>query len=104
MRSEPASFGCASFHFPLGLLLTCNNRNWGLTPAELLSLPPALARSFSRKQAGGFGADMGDNWGKLLMRGERNAELYGPLQVLYEQGRERGMDVWMHKNRCVQWV
>ena len=82
-------------------LIFCIHSNWGLTPAELLTLPPALARSFSRSIKGGFGSDIGGDWGRLLMRGEKNAELYGPLQTLYEEGKAKGTDVWIHKNRCV---
>jgi len=33
------------------------------------------------------------------MRGEKNSDLYGPLQGLYEEGRDKGSDVWIHKNR-----
>ena len=33
------------------------------------------------------------------MRGTRNAELYGPLQVEYLSGEKAGTDVWIHKNR-----
>lgn len=42
---------------------------------------------------------MPGDWGKLLMRGEKNSELYGPLQVLYEEGAKEGKDRWVHKNR-----
>ena len=37
------------------------------------------------------------------MRGEKNADLFGPLQAEYEKGRTSGSDVWLHKNRfaCV---
>ncbi|KAF8581936.1 Isochorismatase hydrolase [Ramaria rubella] len=73
--------------------------NWGLTHTELTTIPPALMRSFSRHKNGGFGSDMGDEWGPLLMRGSRNAELYGPLQEEWLKGREEGTDVWIHKNR-----
>ena len=52
---------------------------------------------------GGFGSELPDPFGRLLMRGEYNSELYGPLQTLYEDGRKEGTDVWIHKNRyaCV---
>lgn len=33
------------------------------------------------------------------MRGEKNSDLYGPLQGLYEDGKSKGTDVWIHKNR-----
>ena len=48
---------------------------------------------------GGFGAHLAEPFGRLLMRGEYNSELYGPLQGLYEDGRREGTDVWIHKNR-----
>ena len=42
---------------------------------------------------------MHDNWGKLLMRDQPNAELYGPLQDEYLKGKEAGTDLWIHKHR-----
>ena len=51
---------------------------------------------------GGFGSEMPGGWGRLLMRGTKNAELYGQLQVEYEKGVKEGTDVWIHKNRCVR--
>jgi hypothetical protein len=44
---------------------------------------------------------MPGDFGRLLMRGERNADLYGPLQAEYLQGKEKGTDAWIHKNRWV---
>jgi len=73
--------------------------NWGLTDAELLSIPPSLARSFSKGNSLGFGSELPGGFGRLLMRDEKNSELYGPLQELYEQGRDADTDVWVHKNR-----
>ncbi|VDB84943.1 unnamed protein product [Peniophora sp. CBMAI 1063] len=74
--------------------------NWGLTDAELNTLPPSLIRGFARpERAGGFGGVMPGDWGRLLMRGEKNSELYGPLQKLYEEGEKEGKDKWVHKNR-----
>lgn len=39
--------------------------------------------------------------GRLLMRDQWNAGLYGPLDELYEEGRrlEVRTDIWIHKNR-----
>lgn len=39
--------------------------------------------------------------GRLLMRGSWNADLYGPLNEMYEEGRKLPdkPDVWIHKNR-----
>ncbi|KAI0076073.1 Isochorismatase hydrolase [Panus rudis PR-1116 ss-1] len=92
--------------------------NWGLTDPELLTIPPSLVRGFTKSGRGGFGSristgsgsqisqisvsnenENGKGWGRLLMRGEKNADLYGPLQELYERGVEEGTDVWVHKNR-----
>jgi nicotinamidase-related amidase len=33
------------------------------------------------------------------MRGERNSDLYEPLQASYIKGQQAGTDVWVHKNR-----
>ncbi|ETW83100.1 hypothetical protein HETIRDRAFT_315978 [Heterobasidion irregulare TC 32-1] len=73
--------------------------NWGLTEHELSTIPPSLVRSFMKNGRGGFGSDIPGNWGRLLMRGERNADLYGPLQDEYLKGKDLGSDMWIHKNR-----
>lgn len=73
--------------------------NWGLTDADLATLPPALARGFTKGGGGGLGSEMGGKWGRQLVRGQANAELYGPLQELYLQGKAAGTDVWIHKDR-----
>jgi len=73
--------------------------NWGLTDAELLTIPPALVRGFMKGGRGGFGAEMPDKFGRFLMRGAYKSELYGPLQGMYEAGRDAGTDFWIHKNR-----
>jgi len=73
--------------------------NWGLTDFELKTIPPALARSFRKSGGGGFGSQMPGKFGRLLMRGEYNSDLYGPLQAEYENGKAKGTDVWIHKNR-----
>jgi len=72
--------------------------NWGLTETELLTIPPSLARSFTKAHRS-FGSELPNGFGKLLMRDERNSELYGPLQELYLQGKKSGTDTWIHKNR-----
>ena len=75
------------------------HRNWGLTDHELTTIPPSLVRGFMKGGRGGFGAELSGDFGRLLMRGSYNADLYGPLQKLYEHGRDAGTDVWIHKNR-----
>ncbi|KAF9270098.1 Isochorismatase hydrolase [Marasmius fiardii PR-910] len=76
--------------------------NWGLTVHELKTLPPALIRGFRKPQSirgGGFGSELPGDFGRLLMRGERNSDLYGPLQDEYVKGQKAGTDFWVHKNR-----
>src|ERR1700742_2464506 len=93
--------GCMLFeNRPLPHLFSSN---WGLTEAELLTIPPSLARSFSKGNALGFGSELPGGFGRLLMRGELNSDLYGPLQELYLQGQAEGSDVWVHKNRQARW-
>ncbi|KAI0348583.1 Isochorismatase hydrolase [Trametopsis cervina] len=79
-----------------GRIIWCN---WGLTPHELTTIPPSLSRGFSKNGRGGFGSALPEPFGALLMRDTFNAALYGPLQPLFEEGREKGTDVWIHKNR-----
>ncbi|KAG6814057.1 hypothetical protein H0H92_003104 [Tricholoma furcatifolium] len=74
-------------------------RNWGLTEHELKTIPPALIRGFGKNGRGGFGSSLPNKFGRLLMRDERNSELYGPLQNEYLKGKEAGTDTWIHKNR-----
>ena len=50
---------------------------------------------------GGFGTELPEPFGRLLMRDQYNSQLYGPLQHMYEQGKAEGTDVWIHKNRSV---
>jgi len=73
--------------------------NWGLTEHELTTIPPSLVRSFMKNNRGGFGSHLPVPFGRLLMRGEFNADLYGPLHQLYLEGKKEGTDVWIHKNR-----
>ncbi|KAF5385202.1 hypothetical protein D9615_001499 [Tricholomella constricta] len=73
--------------------------NWGLTEHELKTIPPALARGFRKNGGGGLGSFLPNNFGRLLMRGARNAELYGPLQSEFLKGQDAGTDFWIHKNR-----
>jgi hypothetical protein len=73
--------------------------NWGLTDHELTTIPPALVRSFMKSGTGGFGSPLPAPFGRLLMRGEYNSDLYEPLQEAYLKGKEAGTDIWIHKNR-----
>lgn len=95
------SFGCQCFadHIP-NARTDAGHRNWGLTEHELQTIPPALARGFKKHNAsGGFGSDLPGDFGRLLMRGAYNSDLYGPLQAEFEKGQKDGTDAWIHKNR-----
>ncbi|OQV01616.1 hypothetical protein CLAIMM_06941 [Cladophialophora immunda] len=84
--------------------------NWGLTEYDLLTIPPAFKSGFS----GGsdlanetFGSDMGTikengttiEVGRLLMRGSWNAEPYGVLETMKNEGLASGTDMLFNKNR-----
>ncbi|KAL8283932.1 hypothetical protein RQP46_005364 [Phenoliferia psychrophenolica] len=82
--------------------------NWGLTDDEIANMPPSQAATFGAittgdKSVGDFGCEegivAGVNAGRRLVRGSWNAELYGELQGMYEEGEKAGTDVWIHKNR-----
>ncbi|KAI1502559.1 isochorismatase [Biscogniauxia marginata] len=79
--------------------------NWGLNEEDVRSMPAATQRSFSssiftpspddKRGRYGFGSDMGDDRGRLLMAGAWNAELYDPLQeTVWLQE-----DIFCNKNR-----
>lgn len=74
-------------------------RNWGLTDHELTTIPPSLIRGFRKNGRGGFGSELPGDFGRFLMRGARNSDLYGPLQDEFNKGRDAGTDFWVHKNR-----
>ncbi|KAI1202822.1 Isochorismatase-like protein [Nemania serpens] len=85
--------------------------NWGLTEQDLLTMPPAVNRSFSSQLLDaeddaklpegrgqtrrGFGSDMGLDRGRLLMAQSWNAELYEPLLA----ASDRTEDIFCPKNR-----
>ncbi|KAI2628107.1 Isochorismatase hydrolase [Hypomontagnella submonticulosa] len=79
--------------------------NWGLNEDDLSTMPAAAQRSFAsglitppsdeRKARNGFGFDMGEGRGRLLMEGSWNANLYAPLQ---DASREDS-DTFCTKNR-----
>ncbi|KAJ9131983.1 Isochorismatase [Pleurostoma richardsiae] len=67
--------------------------NWGLTDADLASMPAGVQRGFARAlidadpaaapadppPCGGLGADLGRGQGRCLMAGEWNSAVYGAL-------------------------
>lgn len=83
--------------------------NWGLLPSELTTLPPTSSFSFSRNgdPTTSFGSDMGPlplsdpplQMGAKLMRGSWNAQVYGDLWEVQQEGLRQGTDYVFHKNR-----
>lgn len=83
--------------------------NWGLTNYDLLTMPPAFKSGFATNDFANatFGSDMGtieDNGttiavGHKLMRGSWNAEPYGILGQMKDEGVANGTDLVFHKNR-----
>jgi hypothetical protein len=76
--------------------------NWGLTEEDVLSMPAAVSRGFSRSLVDpdhrplrlGFGADLGPGLGRTLMAGEWNSALYAPLAAAASS-----LDKHLPKNR-----
>lgn len=104
LRDHPTGLACVDPLLKVVLALRSHGVkilwvNWGLTEHELKTIPPSLVRGFMKSGKGGFGADLGRDWGRLLMRDQRNAELYGPLQQDYMKNKDAGTDIWIHKNR-----
>jgi hypothetical protein len=87
----------------LALVHTGSGRNWGLEDSEIATLPASLSRCFSKPKLGkpvnppGLGEDLGSGYGRILVRGEWNAKLFGGLDAQWESNR--GKDAWVHKNR-----
>ncbi|KAF9042302.1 Isochorismatase-like protein [Panaeolus papilionaceus] len=98
--------------------------NWGLTEFDLLRMPPAFIKGFSRDgtSATSFGSDMGTivvpkddpsvgatsstrgqnttiQVGRTLMRGSWNAQPWGPLFDEQVKGVAAGTDFYFNKNR-----
>lgn len=86
--------------------------NWGLTSYDLLTIPLAFKSGFSHNGSdvadATFGSDMGRvalpdgstiQAGKLLMRGSWNAEPWGQLGTMKDEGVAKGTDLVFHKNR-----
>ncbi|KAH9898342.1 Isochorismatase hydrolase [Cubamyces lactineus] len=104
IRAHPSGLACVSQLTKLVPALRAKDVkiiwvNWGLTEHELTTIPPSLVRCFSKGSRGGIGAPLPGDFGRLLMRGEYNTQLYGPLQTMYEEGKRAGTDIWIHKNR-----
>ncbi|BFZ53398.1 hypothetical protein PYCC9005_000421 [Savitreella phatthalungensis] len=77
--------------------------NWGVSEG-LEEMPPAVLRSFHRVRARddmtpgiyvGFGAELPNGLGRLLVRGSWSAALYGELDGEWDRKR----DVWVDKVR-----
>lgn len=84
--------------------------NWGLTDYDLLTLPPAFKFAFSSGADTAdktFGSDMGPvndsgatvQQGRMLMRGAWNAEPFGILGTMKDEGLAAKTDMVFHKNR-----
>lgn len=86
--------------------------NWGLTDYDLLTIPPAFKSGFttngSDRADQSFGSDMGVltgedgtavQVGRKLMRGAWNAEPWGVLGTMKDEGVASGTDLVFHKNR-----
>ncbi|KAL7620174.1 hypothetical protein AAE478_009167 [Parahypoxylon ruwenzoriense] len=79
--------------------------NWGLCDDDLGTMPAATQRGFasslirppldSKQARNGFGSDMGEGRGRLLMAGSWNAKLYDPLQA----ASKAESDIFCNKNR-----
>lgn len=85
--------------------------NWGLTNYDLLTIPPAFKSGFSSNGSDmadqSFGSDMGVvqqngtavQVGRKLIRGAWNAEPWGVLGTMKDEGLAQGTDLLFHKNR-----
>ncbi|CEL58174.1 Peroxyureidoacrylate/ureidoacrylate amidohydrolase RutB OS=Caulobacter segnis (strain ATCC 21756 / DSM 7131 / JCM 7823 / NBRC 15250 / LMG 17158 / TK0059) GN=rutB PE=3 SV=1 [Rhizoctonia solani AG-1 IB] len=91
LRAHPTGLECVK---PLRELLPMLRRagvhvvwlNWGLEESDLPLVSPNLSRCFSKPKLGrwvdppGLGADLGSNYGRILMKGEWNTKLYEGLE------------------------
>lgn len=85
--------------------------NWGLTDYDLLTIPPAFKSGFSTNGSDladqTFGSNMGTidengtviEVGDMLMRGSWNAEPWGVLGTMKDEGLAAGTDLLFNKNR-----
>ncbi|KZT18803.1 Isochorismatase hydrolase [Neolentinus lepideus HHB14362 ss-1] len=79
---------------------------WGLTQHDILNMSPSDLYGFARDGLPNstFGSDMGKisngtEAGPLLMRGSWNAQAYGDLWTLQQDGIASGTDFFFNKNR-----
>ncbi|TFK46749.1 Isochorismatase hydrolase [Heliocybe sulcata] len=79
---------------------------WGLTQWDILTMPPSFLYGFASNDLPNstFGSDMGPiangtEAGPLLMRGAWNAQAYGALWALQQEGLAKGTDFFFNKNR-----
>lgn len=81
---------------------------WGLDDYDLLTMPPAFKSGFSSNGSNlaneTFGSDMGTlsdgtPVGRKLMRGSWNAQPWGALNDLKNEGLAAGTDLYFNKNR-----
>ena len=84
---------------------------WGLTEYDRLTIPPSFISGFTTNGSDisdqSFGADMGEitdngttiQLGRKLMRGAWNAEPYGILGTMKDEGLAAGTDLYFNKNR-----
>ncbi|KZT52579.1 Isochorismatase hydrolase [Calocera cornea HHB12733] len=78
--------------------------NMGFHKADLKTIPPSYLYSSYRRDKKVFGEsigalDDGTDMGGKLAKGSWNAQLYGPLKELADEGIAAGTDVWLWKNR-----
>jgi nicotinamidase-related amidase len=66
--------------------------NWGVRP-DLANLSPGVLRSFSRSGVG-FGGELPDNLGRLLIKGSWSAQLIDGLEEIRQED-----DIWIDKHR-----
>ncbi|KAI1333545.1 isochorismatase [Xylariaceae sp. FL0016] len=75
--------------------------NWGLTDADLASMPAGVLRGFANAhiaaaaRSSGLGADLGPGLGRTLVRGEPNTAIWPPLAAAVNGEH----DVHCDKNR-----
>ena len=71
---------------------------------DLHELPPCILRSFHRQQPSGvtyagFGSELPDGLGQLLVKGSWSAEVYHTLNNEVKTAKSGGTDIWIDKVR-----